>query len=207
MSKKQLGAAQGGEADPQSARPGWVSRLRAQPGFRTAAVAFVLTVALGIGSTVAYAYWSKSTPVSITGTTAYRLPSVPGPPVCTERVGANRLSWTPLAAGSAETDAVYLLRFKRTDDQRSVTLAVPFPPDRGTPEVYPYNEHDVYDGLGRSTGSAVEVTVSTAIVSSTARGIRRVMPAEILQESAEPSLPRTLRYSAGITWITAAFGC
>ena len=50
------------------------SRLRALPGFRTAGVAFVLTVALGIGGTIAYAYWSQSMTVSITGTTRSELP-------------------------------------------------------------------------------------------------------------------------------------
>lgn len=208
MRKKQLGAAR--EQDPVAEeRERWFLRLRALPGFRTAAVAFLLTVVLGIGSTVAYAYWSQSTKVSITGTTAYLLPPVAGPPDCTARVGANRLSWTPVAQGSADTNAVYLLRFQRADNQRSVILAVPFPSPGGNPEVYPYNEHDVYEGLGSSSGSSLNVTVSTAVLSSKTTPttpIRRVTGTDILQES-ELSAPRTLRYMAGITWVTAVYGC
>ncbi|MBP3037140.1 hypothetical protein J2M53_12890 [Arthrobacter sp. zg-ZUI100] len=66
MSEKQLGAAPGEESDPAVAGKsgGWFGRLRAQPGFRTASIAFVLTVVLGIGSTAAYAYWSQSNTVT-----------------------------------------------------------------------------------------------------------------------------------------------
>lgn len=67
-------------------------RLRAQPGFRTAAVAFLLTVVLGAGSTVAYAYWSQSTPVAISGTTRSEVPAGTSPvtanPVLAARPGA-----------------------------------------------------------------------------------------------------------------------
>jgi hypothetical protein len=51
---------------------GWV---RAQPGFRTAVIAFVLTVVLGIGGTAAYAYWSQSAAIAITATTRSDLPA------------------------------------------------------------------------------------------------------------------------------------
>ncbi|MCC3269668.1 hypothetical protein MUG94_05010 [Arthrobacter gengyunqii] len=92
MSKKQLGAAQGGENEPgEGQRSGWTERLRALPGFRMAAVAFVLTVVLGIGSTIAYAYWSQSTSVAITGTTRSDLPAgttlVTANPVLANRPG------------------------------------------------------------------------------------------------------------------------
>lgn len=53
---------------------GMIRRLHSVSGFRTAVVAFVLTVVLGIGGTAAYAYWSKSTAVVITGTTRSDLP-------------------------------------------------------------------------------------------------------------------------------------
>lgn len=80
MRKKQLGAAPGDDSGSQG-RPklGAYERLRAQPGFRTAVVAFVLTVVLGIGSTAAYAYWSQSTSTAITGTTRPEQPPVPPP--------------------------------------------------------------------------------------------------------------------------------
>lgn len=51
---------------------GW---LRAQSGFRTAVIAFALTVVLGIGGTAAYAYWSQSATVVFTATTRSDLPA------------------------------------------------------------------------------------------------------------------------------------
>lgn len=70
MSKKQLGAAPEEENGVAAAKgPGWFGKLRAQPGFRTAAVAFVLTVVLGIGSTAAFAYWSQQNTVTQSVTT------------------------------------------------------------------------------------------------------------------------------------------
>jgi len=54
---------------------GWFARLRAQPGFKTAAVAFLLAVALGIGAPAAYALWSASTSLSLQVRTA----APPGP--------------------------------------------------------------------------------------------------------------------------------
>ncbi|WAP51138.1 hypothetical protein OL239_14810 [Arthrobacter sp. ATA002] len=84
MSKKQLGAAPGdenraGTVDSRS----WFGRLRAQPGFRAAAVAFVLTVVLGIGSTVAYAYWGqRNTVAQSVSTVRADLPVLGGRPAC-----------------------------------------------------------------------------------------------------------------------------
>ena len=52
-----------------------LERLRQRPGFRTAAVAFFLTVVLGIGSSAAYAYWSQSVNANITVTTVSDLPA------------------------------------------------------------------------------------------------------------------------------------
>ncbi|GAA3289555.1 hypothetical protein ACFFON_16050 [Arthrobacter citreus] len=80
MTEKQLGAAPGEQGSPEAGtKPGWYGRLRTQPGFRTAVVAFVLTVVLGIGGTAAYAYWSQSTSTAITGTTRPEQPPVPPP--------------------------------------------------------------------------------------------------------------------------------
>ena len=58
MNRKQRGAAS--EGNETAGERGWFSRLRAQPGFRTAFVAFCLTVILGIGAPAAYAVWSSS---------------------------------------------------------------------------------------------------------------------------------------------------
>lgn len=78
MGKKQLGAAQDGGSEPaEGRRLGRLERFRALPGFRMAAVAFVLTVVLGVGSTIAYAYWSQNAVVSISGTTRAEVPAVP----------------------------------------------------------------------------------------------------------------------------------
>lgn len=92
MSKKQLGADRSGQADPSgSERLGWFRRLRTQPGFRSATIAFVLTVVLGVGGTAAYAYWSQSASVAITGTTRSTLPAdtalVASPPSVQSRPG------------------------------------------------------------------------------------------------------------------------
>ena len=73
MRNKRPGTAPAGEPDTGEKR-GSDYRLRALPGFRTAALAFVLTVVLGVGGTAAYAYWSKSTQVAIAGTTKSDLP-------------------------------------------------------------------------------------------------------------------------------------
>lgn len=54
-------------------------------------MAFVLTVVLGAGSTIAYAYWSQSTPVAISGTTRSEVPAGTSPvtanPVLAPRPG------------------------------------------------------------------------------------------------------------------------
>ncbi|MCQ2001789.1 hypothetical protein [Arthrobacter zhaoxinii] len=82
MCDKQLGAAPEAETEPVKG-PGWFARLRAQPGFKTAAVAFVLTVILGVGGPAAYAYWSDSTSVSISGKTVRPpLPTLQGDVRC-----------------------------------------------------------------------------------------------------------------------------
>lgn len=204
MSKRQLGAAPMAESDPVAGKPnGWFGRLRAQPGFRTASVAFLLTVVLGVGSTAAYAYWSQSKSLAITGTTGYLVPSVTGSPSCSTLPGANRLAWTPVPAGTADAAAVYVVGFERTDDDRAVWLAVPF----HTAEVFPYREHSVYHGLGRSDGADLSVTVRTAVLKSSTNTIREIDPAtDILQESAA-SLPATVRYTALLGPLTAGYKC
>ncbi len=58
-----------------NSKPGWFARLRAQPGFKTAFVAFCVTVALGLGAPAAYALWSSSASLNLQVRTA----APPGP--------------------------------------------------------------------------------------------------------------------------------
>ena len=51
MSKDQTEAEFERENDPEQPRRSGLAGLRAQPGFRTAVIAFVLTVVLGVGGT------------------------------------------------------------------------------------------------------------------------------------------------------------
>lgn len=82
MSKKQSGAASGDDYVSAEGR-GRFARLRSQPGFRTAAVAFVLTVVLGIGGSAAYAYWSLRAEANLVVVTARAdLPSLKGKAEC-----------------------------------------------------------------------------------------------------------------------------
>lgn len=53
-----------------NSKPGWFARLRGQPGFKTAFIAFCVTVALGLGAPAAYALWSASTSLSLQVRTA-----------------------------------------------------------------------------------------------------------------------------------------
>lgn len=54
--------------DAQQHRRGTLKRLAGLPGSRTAAAAFVLTVALGLGGPAAYAWWSQQGTATITVT-------------------------------------------------------------------------------------------------------------------------------------------
>lgn len=76
MSKKQLGAPDEDRASSDQ-RSGWIGRLRAQPGFRTATIVYILVVALGLGGTVAYASWSRSAPGTISGQAGTAGPVLP----------------------------------------------------------------------------------------------------------------------------------
>lgn len=115
MSKKQLGAVPAKEPIPVESR-GWFARLRGQPGFRTAAIAFVLTVVLGIGGSAAYAYWSLRTQVNMTAKTV-SLPSITKPTCSTS--GTTSVSWSPPAV--MPVNAVYVVRITKT--KRGVTAS------------------------------------------------------------------------------------
>ena len=166
MSKKQLGAAQGGEADPQPERLGWVSRLRAQPGFRTAAIAFVLTVVLGVGGTAAYAYWSQQTVVTISGSTAYSLPA-PSAAICVTAT-PNRVEWAPVPG--VDPEARYILTFQARGE--SVSYAVPL----GSTSVQPSTLSGLRDEFGAPLGSRIPLTVTmrTAVVATDNKNVVRI---------------------------------
>lgn len=87
---------------PPENKRGMIRWLLALPGYRTAVVAFALTLVLGIGGTAAYAYWSKSTQVAIAGTTRSEVP--PG----TAPVTANPVMAPRPATPSGQTCAAVL---------------------------------------------------------------------------------------------------
>lgn len=132
MSEKQLeAAAPGGENNPESGKkPGWFGRLRTQPGFRTASIAFVLTVVLGIGGTAAYAYWSQSATVNITATTRSNLPAntavVTAQPALATRPGTP--SWSsctaPLTHKQMENNKFADINFDWTDARGATSYVV-----------------------------------------------------------------------------------
>ncbi|MER1995464.1 MAG: hypothetical protein ABTA24_03065 [Arthrobacter sp.] len=74
MNRKQRGAAT--KEEQARAERGWFDRLRSQPGFRTAFVAFCLTVVLGVGAPAAYALWSSTVTANVNVPTAK--PPLPG---------------------------------------------------------------------------------------------------------------------------------
>ncbi|WP_104055261.1 MULTISPECIES: hypothetical protein [unclassified Arthrobacter] len=179
MSKKQLGAAQGHGSELEDAkRAGWFVRFRALPGFRAAAVAFVLTVVLGVGSTVAYAYWSQSKPGSIAGVLGYALPP-PTEVVCKEEF-RNRVVWTPVAG--LDPDARYIVTFQ-IDPKKTAAYAVP---QTGSPEVVPYTLPGLDDALGtRSSLNPAKLTVKveTAIVANPNTATVPITDTQIVQRS------------------------
>lgn len=71
------------QPDPAQPKPGVLQRFRRLPGSRTAAAAFVLTVALGIGGPAAYAWWSQQGSAAITVTAGAPTPPAPTPPAPT----------------------------------------------------------------------------------------------------------------------------
>lgn len=119
MSKKQLGAAFGQEKACAGERLGWFGRLRAQPGFRTAAVAFFVTIALALGGPAAYALWSQSVASSLSGTVA-KLPPVVQP-VCSEH-WTTKVIWSRPAG--MPTDAVYIVEATKTNKTGTVIFAL-----------------------------------------------------------------------------------
>ncbi len=175
MSKKQPEAAPEGQS-ALNRRPGWLRRLRAQPGFRTAVIVFFLTVAVGAGGPAAYAYWSQSTQGEITGTAAVPVTPIPDArclnyPV---RIG--------LSATGADRDARYIVTFTANNwGQRSTTYALPV----GTQSVDP---SDLELGFGYTVSVSIPATatVRTAVVRpNVSSGTVRVTDADLLWPSKE----------------------
>lgn len=158
MSEKQLGAAPGEEnARDVGRRVGWFGRLRAQPGFRTASIAFVLTVVLGIGSTAAYAYWSqRNTVTQSVNIVRQPLPAV-AKPQCNDRYLFTTVGWSPPAG--MPSDAVYIVQISTS--RGTVDYAFP----RNTTEFRPadlrIDGQPLFYWMGPRTGT---VTVSTAFL-------------------------------------------
>ncbi|MCQ1987806.1 hypothetical protein [Arthrobacter sp. zg-Y844] len=182
MSRKtQQGAAAGTDAVTET-RPGPLRRLRAQPGFRTAAVVFVLTVVLGLGGPAAYAYWSQSTAVTISGLPTAKV-QTPAAPVCTTRVLANEINWT--AVTDVDSDVVYVLSF--AVNGRTKTYAVP----RSTTMVKPVYLSGLSDALGRTPYDKVSLTVTlrTATVKKDVPSVTPISEGDVLSASQASTLP------------------
>ncbi|MCC9175183.1 hypothetical protein [Arthrobacter sp. zg-Y179] len=181
MSRKtQQGAAVGADTVTET-RPGPLKRLRAQPGFRTAAVVFVLTVVLGLGGPAAYAYWSQSTAVTISGlpTAKVETPSAPG---CNARTLPNQISWTGVS--DVDSDVVYVLSF--TVNGRTKTYAVP----RTTTMVKPLYLSGLNEALGRTPYENVPmaVTLRTATVKKVPSVVTAISESDVLAASQPATL-------------------
>ncbi|MCC3272983.1 hypothetical protein MUK71_05250 [Arthrobacter zhangbolii] len=184
MSRKtQQGAAEHSKTG-DGTRPGVFGRLRRQPGFRTAVIAFIVTVVLGLGGTAAYAYWSASTAATITVTPKAKLP-VPAKPVCIDHL-PNRIEWQPVP--DAEPDARYIVTFHTptTKPARSVSYAVPVSSQRLF--LVPYTLPGLDEALGWVGGhqTPLHVTVRTALVTTPRNEIVQIPETQILHQS-EPS--------------------
>lgn len=191
MSKKQLGAAAGDEPGLAPAeRPVRFRRLRAQPGFRTAAVAFVLTVVLGIGSTVAYAYWNQTGTARITGSAAQPpLPVLTGDVQCYQPfgVGVVRIIHPKAAALPAEAS---ILASVLGPGNQARTYAVP---NDGT-----FNLRDL-PGLSGSLSwsDRISVSVTTAYLNGPPKNLPALVDgSKILQEAAPAAGPASAYYLA-----------
>lgn len=201
MRKKQLGAAPEDRPTAVERRAG---RLRAQPGFRTAAIAFVLTVLLGIGGSAAYAYWSQSRSGTITGTTVPPVLPAPGVLAC-ETGSPNRVEWAPVAA--ADPEAVYILTFELPSRTRKVSYAVKLDAplnSRKRHSVEPTKLSELFEAFG----DAGSIYKPVDLIVSVRTGIVRVPPvtkaavaiaeADILVEPEGSATLHMKYYSAGV---------
>lgn len=159
---------------------------RRLPGLRAAAVAFVLTVAVGFGGTAAYAYWSQQAGVKISGQAARPQTPVPVDVRCQSGF-VNRIEWSSIAGIDPEARYIVTFDSKLLDGPVSYALA------RGAVRVEPYYL-DLKDELGYSFREyPLTVTVQTAVVRSPSTATVRIAPADLLFSS-EPGTPVMMGY-------------
>ena len=160
-------------ADRAEAPSGRFSRLRAVPGFRTAAVAFFLTVVLGIGGTAAYAYWQVSTTATISVTPTAAVPK-PSPPVCDY---FDNIWWSKVQG--ADKSAVHVITF--TVGTVTKSYAMPLYLTGADLSALP----GLDTALGSTGGKAVEMTVSrrTAVLKRDVSWITPVLESDLAVSS------------------------
>ena len=189
MSKKQLGAVSDGEPAARGPRT-WFSRLRAQPGFRTAAVAFVLTVVLGVGGPAAYAWWSQSSQVQISGATARQpLPTVSGEVQCYQPALVSVVRIVHTKVPSLPSDAFVIASVAGPGNQTRL-YAVP------NDGVFSLKE---LPGLSNSLswGDRMSVTVTTAYLKSSPGNLPAAVDASnVLERAATAPAPASAYYLA-----------
>ena len=193
MSRKtQQGAAVGADAGTDT-RPGPFSRLRAQPGFRTAAVVFVLTVVLGLGGPAAYAYWSQSTAVTISGKTAPPVTPVPTGASCMNGFLTGRIVLPAMT--TADPEARYIVTFTSKQLNAPVSYALPQSVVSGG-SIQPIELGSLVLALGLTEGQtvAVNATVKTAILKSPRDTVTWVTAQDLLFPSSEAG-PLAMNYS------------
>lgn len=146
------------EQEPETGT-GRLARLRGLPGFRTAAVAFVLTAVLGLGGTAAYAYWSASTAATITVTPTVGF-GTPSGLACEWHADPNKIYWNAVPETAVDSDVVYLLTF--TQGSRTKSYAVPL----RTTSVQPARLPGLQEALGQTQleRRPLTVTLQTAVV-------------------------------------------
>lgn len=182
MNRKQRGAAT--EGDVTGAERGWFERLRSQPGFRTAFVAFCLTVILGVGAPAAYALWSASVTGSVSVKTIQPpLPAITGNLQCVQPFGVGVVSMrytkpAQLPAGAHVVAAVTI-------------------PGKSAPIHYAVQANGNFDlkdlpGLGDYIGPwiwarQITVTVNTAYLTEEPLALPREIQASSISPGATPS--------------------
>ncbi|MFZ3417175.1 hypothetical protein [Arthrobacter sp. 3Tela_A] len=191
MNRKQRGAAT--EGDVTGAERGWFGRLRAQPGFRTAFVAFCLTVILGVGAPAAYALWSSSVRGMVTVQTVKPpLPVITGSVQCMQRtiLGVVSMRYSAPSA-AAMPEGVYV-------------TAVISVPDRSEPIYYAvpntgsFNLKDLH-GLGEYIGGSlsgkrISVTVSTVRLDQAPQALPSEIQAAAIRDQADAAPPAEPAY-------------
>lgn len=208
MNRKQRGAAT--EEEVTGEEHGWFARLRAQPGFRTAFVAFCLTVILGVGAPAAYALWSSTITANVTVKTAKPPLPVVGKPTCNDR-GTTTVSWA-VPPGGLPKGSVYLVQVSKIAP-KSGTATYAFS-DRTsfTPSTFTIGSHnfdDWMDGRFFNPTSAL-VTVSVAELRTPQTVTSPILvsePATQIIRQSEVSPGTTLRSKSTEVWNIPWYDC